>query len=278
MRRHLLAAALLFCIALPGMADSPGPPPTRATVVAVYDGDTLTLSTGDKVRLRGVNTPEIKPAEDYGIEARDAARDLLLNQEVILTYGPSESVRDGYGRLLASVHTADGRDLALHLLEQGLGHVFLIPPESLDATLLVNAQDTARAAGRGIWSTDRYRGDLHITSFHANAPGDDSQNINGEYLRISNVAPRPVDLAGYSLRDLSGKTWPLPSLIVPVGHTVKVHSGTGANQPDPDQQLEVYLGSSQPIWNNSRDRATIYDRYGQVVDAREHAPQSSPDR
>ena len=34
--------------------------------VSVYDGDTYTLADGNKIRLRGVNTPELKPAEDFG--------------------------------------------------------------------------------------------------------------------------------------------------------------------------------------------------------------------
>ena len=44
------------------------PPPKQAVVVAVYDGDTFTLDTGQKVRLRGVNTPELRPPEEYGLE------------------------------------------------------------------------------------------------------------------------------------------------------------------------------------------------------------------
>lgn len=266
-----MTALALFAVLGAALA---APAPERAYVVDVYDGDTLTLNTGDKVRLRGVNTPELRPAEDYGVEAREAAKDLVLQREVILTYGSVQ--RDGYDRLLASVTTVDGRDLAAHLLEQGLGHLFIIPPDELDLTLLTTAQNTAKAANRGVWSTDRYKGDLHITSFHANADGDDNTNINGEYLRVCNVSSRPVDLNGYTIRDISGRSWTFPQMIIPVGHTVKVHSGRGTHQSDPTEQLEIYLGSTRPIWSNTRDRATIYDRYGQVVDSRHHEPKNAP--
>ncbi|MFT4978506.1 MAG: endonuclease YncB(thermonuclease family) [Myxococcota bacterium] len=242
----------------------------------MYDGDTLTLSTGDKVRLRGVNTPELRPSEDYGIEAREAAKLLVLQREVLLGYG--SVTRDGYGRLLASVTTTAGEDLAATLLEQGLGHLFIIPPDELDVAMLTTAQNAAKAANRGVWSTDRYKGDLHITSFHANADGDDNNNINGEYLRVCNVSSRPVDLKGYTIADISGRSWELPSLIIPIGHTVKIHSGTGSHQADAADQLAVYLGSTRPIWSNTRDRATIYDRYGQVVDSRHHEPATAPRR
>ena len=45
-------------------------PPSHGRIISVYDGDTYTLSDGSKIRLRGVNTPELRPKEEFGIEAR----------------------------------------------------------------------------------------------------------------------------------------------------------------------------------------------------------------
>jgi micrococcal nuclease len=274
----LLATTLTLLLTVPTASATPPPPPAplEAIVVAVYDGDTVTLDTGDKVRLRWVNTPELKPAEDYGIEARDAAKELLLNKKIKLVYGQVQ--RDGYGRLIAGMRTMDGADLSEHLLELGYGHLFVIPPDDTDLTPLLKAQEKARAGGRGIWSDERYKGELHITSFHANANGDDRENPNGEYLRVCNVASRAIDLQGFKLTDISGETWVLPSIVLPPGNTVKLISGKGVNQADPSSQLEIYLQSDGPVWNNSRDRATLYDRFGKVVDAREHAPKHVTER
>jgi endonuclease YncB( thermonuclease family) len=254
--------------AAPAEAAPQTPGPATATVVSVYDGDTFTLATGDRVRLKGANTPELKPAEDYGVEAREATKAFVSGKTVELRYGPV--VRDGYGRLIAGVYV-DGQSLAEHLLELGLAHIFVIPPDATDQAPFIAAQERARQAHRGIWSTPRYAGDLHITSFHANADGDDRENVNGEYLRVCNVSAKPIDLAAYRIADINGNSWNLPSLVVPPGNTFKIHSGKGANQADPDQQLEVFLGSADPIWNNKMDRATIYDRYGRMVDTRDHA-------
>ena len=247
------------------------PPPSSARVTEVYDGDTVTLSTGDRVRLRWVNTPELRPPEAYGVEAREATRALVLNQEVSLILGAS--ARDGYGRLIAGIRTEEAA-LSIHLVQRGLAHVFVIPPDETDLQPLIEAQSQARNARRGIWSDPRYQGDLHITSFHANAPGDDNQNINGEYLRVCNISAEPLDIDGFRITDLHGNAWTFPQLIIPAGHTVKIHSGTGTNQLDPSNQLAIYLGSQRPIWNNSRDRATIQDRFGGVVDTRDHEVQS----
>ncbi len=258
---------LTAIVALAGDPVTEVPPPATASVASVYDGDTLTLSTGDKVRLRWVNTPELKPLEEYGVEARELTNTLVLQKSVTLLYGGT--TRDGYGRLLAGVEV-DGKNLSIALLERGLGHLFVIPPDTTDLAPFIAAQDKARAARRGIWSSERYQGAIHITSFHANADGDDRQNVNGEYLRLCNVSSEPLELAGYRIADISGRSWTFPAGVLPVGHTAKVHSGLGVNQIDPASQLEIYLGSRDPIWNNKVDRATIYDRYGRVVDTREH--------
>ncbi len=254
----------------PPKAQTGPPPPSSATVTSVYDGDTLTLSTGDRVRLKWVNTPELKPPEAYGVEAREAAKAFVSGKTITLLYG--ETVRDGYGRLLAGIEV-EGKSLTEHILELGLGHLFVIPPDETDLTAFIAAQERARKARRGLWSTPEFQGVLHMTSFHANANGDDRENVNGEYLRVCNVSAEAVDLTGYRIADISGNSFEFPKLLLPPGHTVKVHSGVGALQKDPSEQLAIYLGSAAPIWNNKQDRATIYDRFGRVVDAREHSVQ-----
>lgn len=252
-------------------------PPHEAVVASVYDGDTITLKTGDKVRLRWVNTPELKPAEAYGVEARAATEAFVLNRSVTLLLG-SDNPRDSYGRIVSGLETSEG-NLSLHLLELGLAHLFVIPPDDTDLRPFLEAQARARKARRGIWSTDRYQGALHITSFHANAAGDDRANVNGEYLRIANVSTDPVNLDGYRVTRSTGQSWALPAMTIPAGHTFKLHSGAGENQTNPAEQLTVYLGSAEPIWGNDGDRCTLYDRFGKVVDAREHTvanPDTTP--
>jgi endonuclease YncB( thermonuclease family) len=240
-----------------------------ARVTSVYDGDTFTLDTGEKVRLAAVNTPELSPLEPYAIEARDAAERFLGAAEVTLHLGATE--KDGYGRLVAGA-SVDGKQLSEHLVALGLAHLFLIPPiePGSDDGAILGAQAAAKKANRGIWSDNSFRGDLHITSFHANASGDDRENVNGEYLRVCNIASHPLNLEGYALTDASGNRWVLPAMTVPTGHTIRIHSGKGIHQADPKAQLAVYLGSATPIWNNSYDKATLYDRYGRIMDSRIH--------
>jgi endonuclease YncB( thermonuclease family) len=259
---------LLLPLLLVAAAPPAGPPPTHGVVKSVYDGDTLTLASGDKIRLKWANTPEMKPKEAYADEARTFTDRFVGGQDVQLGVNP-DSARDGYGRVLASVSTSSG-DLSLGLLENGLAHVYIIPPVDGDPAPYLAAQAKAKAARLGIWSTDNFQGALHITSFHANAPGDESLDPNLEYVRICNVAGEEVDLAGFVVTDREGQRFVLPAVKVPAGHTVKLLSGKGADQTDPAKQLEVHLGSAQPIWGNDWDQVTLFDPSGAVVDAKEH--------
>jgi len=265
-----LVAAPLLLWGLSSIAgtDPNAPAPPNGKVVKVYDGDTVTLASGDKVRLKWVNTPELRPMEEYAVEARDSAAKLVMGQTVELVYGPGGK-RDGYGRLVAGIRTEEA-DLSTHLVENGLAHVFIIPPDDLDPTQLLEAQERARKAKKGIWSLPDYQGALHITSFHANGKGDDRAFVNGEYLRVSNITNSAVNLGDYTIENLAGKRFNLPAVSLPAGHTVKIHSGKGTHKRDPTDQIAVYLGSELPLYDNKRDKVVIRTKDGKVVTERRH--------
>lgn len=264
---------LLLALFVANAQEQPLPIPAEARVVKVYDGDTVTLENGDKVRLRWVNTPEKRPPEPFWEEAKHVAERVVLNRTVkLLVVG--EDSRDGYGRIVAGLD--NGRDnLSIELLKEGYAHVFIIPPEPADMRPFLEAQELARSRLSGIWSTDRYQGALHITSFHADARGIDEQNVNGEYMRVCNVTANPVDVQGYVLTTLGGRRFELPHLVIPPGHTVMIHSGRGEHQRDPERQLSIYLGEGAPVWDNKHDKATILTPAGDVVDAVVHKVKSN---
>ena len=85
-------------------------------MVDVIDGDTIEVDGVGRVRLVGVDTPEIG---DCGYdEARDELADLVLGESVELVPGGVDD-RDRYDRLLRYVYV-DGRDAGLLLIEEGL--------------------------------------------------------------------------------------------------------------------------------------------------------------
>lgn len=247
------------------------PAPKRARVLKVYDGDTLTLEGDERVRVLYINTPEKR--EELGPEAGDFVRKLLLFREVELVYS-SDRQRDGYGRLLAEVYFK-GVSLEEHLLRNGFAHLFLIapgkPPPNFEK--LLAAQEEARVHKRGIWATDRYSGTLHITSYHANARGDDRTNLNGEYLRIANITTEDLNVGGYTMTSEHGRELVFPEFVIPAGYSFTLVTGPGENNDDVESgSLKLFWPSKYPIWKNSGDSATLRNVDGVVMDKVVHAP------
>jgi micrococcal nuclease len=115
------------------------------------DGDTLWLSGIGKVRLIGVDTPEVYgQAECYGHEASAfVERTVPLGSEVRYSLGVDE--RDRYGRALAYVWLSDGRFLNRLLVARGYAQPLTVPPNVEYEDLFVREARRARAAGRGLW-------------------------------------------------------------------------------------------------------------------------------
>jgi micrococcal nuclease len=94
--------------------------PQIAKVSRVIDGDTLQLSTGEEVRLIGVDTPETKhprkSVEYFGKEASAFTKHLVEGREVRLEFDVQR--RDKYKRTLAYVYIGE-RMLNAELLGQG---------------------------------------------------------------------------------------------------------------------------------------------------------------
>lgn len=128
-------------------------------VKSVYDGDTIILKNDDRVRLLGVNTPEIegrfRQDEPGGIAAKAWLQNQLKNGKVFLEYDKEK--HDHYQRLLAHLHLPDGKHINVGLIENGLATVSIIPPNLRHTKELVRAQRRAEKEGLGIWSMPQYQ-------------------------------------------------------------------------------------------------------------------------
>ncbi|KAL7536872.1 hypothetical protein ACHAXR_007454 [Thalassiosira sp. AJA248-18] len=75
----------------------------------VYDGDTLTLGdNGSRVRLLGIDTPEIKEKQPFALEAKEYTKKYCHEKDIWLTFAETggmenEKNKDHYGRLLAFI-------------------------------------------------------------------------------------------------------------------------------------------------------------------------------
>lgn len=97
-------------------------------VTDVYDGDSLTAEIAlwpgqyvqAKVRIRGIDAPEIRGKceveRQKARQARDFLKQAILGQKIML----SDVVREKYGRILASVSKADGGSVSKMMADEGL--------------------------------------------------------------------------------------------------------------------------------------------------------------
>jgi micrococcal nuclease len=122
-------------------------------VEGVIDGDTLVLASGARVRILGIDAPEMErdgqPADFLAHKAKAALSDLTLRRQVALEY--DRLGYDKYGRLLAYLFLPDHTLVNAELVRQGLARVYFIAPNMRYREVLLAAQQEAIEAQRGIW-------------------------------------------------------------------------------------------------------------------------------
>ena len=98
-------------------------------------------------------------------------------------------------------------------------------------------------------------------SVMADAPGNDHQNPNGEYVTIESIASESLAISGWQLCDRANHCFRFPDgAVLEAGGRIVIHTGTG--QPD---GIRYYMGRRQAVWNNDGDTATLFDGSGTIV-------------
>lgn len=242
---------------------------TLASVVSVTDGDTLTVEingANERVRLIGINAPEA--GECFAAEATAQLRNLTVGTTVRLVI--DQTNRDDFGRLLRYVFVEDADRGTVFVNEVLVSGGFAIAnryaPDTARADDLDAAQTTAQEAERGLWSPGACGPpalvDLVISEVHADAPGDDNDNKNGEWVTIRSRSGA-ADLTGFVLKDETAShryTFP-DGFVLSEGASVRVFTGCGSNS-----ETNLYwCNPGSAVWNNSGDTAFLLDSNGNLV-------------
>ncbi len=137
------------------------------TVVRVVDGDTFELNDKSKVRLLGIDTPEvydsqkldrdaessgqdIKTIKKLGKIASDYVRGIAEGKRVRLERDPKNDDKDKYGRLLRYVYLEDGTCINAKIIKDGYAQVY----DKFEITKIDEfrkLQKEARENNRGLW-------------------------------------------------------------------------------------------------------------------------------
>jgi len=235
-----------------------------ATVVSITDGDTLEVSlrdgTRDTLRLIGINTPE--SGECWADEAALALQTLVpVGTDIGLTVDVSD--RDQFDRLLRYLWVGS-MSVNEELMRRGAGISRRYPPDTGMADRFESAQSSAKAASLGLWAPDACGpaadADLRIVELVADAPGNDNENLSGEWVEVRNLGANLVDMSGWGVKDESAShrfAFPAGFTLAP-GESVTVYTGCGD-----DFGTDLYwcaVGSA--VWNNDGDTAFLTDPNG----------------
>jgi len=120
----------------------------------VIDGDTFEIEGGIKVRLIGIDTPEMKnknkTTDCFAIEAKKKIESLISGKEVILEKDVSET--DKYGRLLRYVYLGD-KMINETLVKEGYAKISTFPPDVKFKDVFLASERQARETQAGLWQS-----------------------------------------------------------------------------------------------------------------------------
>jgi hypothetical protein len=103
---------------------------------------------------------------------------------------------------------------------------------------------------------------ISICDTQIDAPDDDNENLNREWIKICNSGTADVDLSGWALMNNAGAFYEFPDgFILRAGSFVFVYTGSGE-----DTETALYWGRPVEGWNNEEDVVTLQDSDGLTID------------
>lgn len=149
---NLLSKALILLIASLIILASSQSKPSKdefITVVRVIDGDTIEISTGEKIRYIGIDAPEDTTKKQcFGVESTKKNIELVLNKEIRIEKDKSD--KDRYGRLLRYVYVGD-QFINKILVNEGYAKSKSYPPDTRYQEAFDNAELYAKNNNLGLW-------------------------------------------------------------------------------------------------------------------------------
>jgi len=236
----------------------------------VSDGDSVRASSteGDlEIRLIGINAPE--QDECFGDRSTAILEELLTEASSVQIH-PWPPELDDFGRELGFL-VADGQFVNLALIEQG-AVVARAQSDHEFAQDFEDAESIASDAGRGLWARDACGepsdAQLVFVDAVADAPGNDQENPNGEWVEIENIGPTETSLNGWSLRDESTRhRYEFPDVSIAAGQRIRIFTGCGDDRPGGATGELFWCDPEPPVWNNGGDTAFLLDVGGAIADS-----------
>lgn len=263
-------------------------------LISITDGDTMDVrlpdGTVETIRLLGVDTPETSvrqvTPDEWGMEDTTHSRDWLANwgdrstnyaeerlsREIYIQTDLEADRRGYYGRLLVYAYQSESSETSFNyrLLDNGYARYY--SSEFSKQSAFQSAESQAQRSDIGVWGytapdtpteTQSNSGfaNLVVDGVHADADGNDHDNLNDEYIVLKNNGDSSLDIGGWTISDSADHTYTIPSgFTLDAGETVTIYTGSGSNSDS-----ELYWDSSSAVWNNGGDTITVSTEGGETV-------------
>lgn len=122
----------------------------KVVITSCYDGDTCTSSTGEKIRLACIDTPELRGKRADPVpakEARDYLRELVVGRKVTIR----RITTDRYGRTVAELFNNRGNVNQL-MVKSGQAFAYRKYLRQCDIQKYLFLESEAQLNGSGVWS------------------------------------------------------------------------------------------------------------------------------
>jgi len=272
-QRGWLATVVAFLVvassAIVFTAPEAGATTTTAEVVAVRDGDSVTMKVPGRgtigVHLIGINAPLGSCTAD---KAKAKMEDLLHPGDIVKVKGNLNAPVDSYGEIHLRVFTTSGKEAVKPLLKKGLG---VAMPDS-DATNWANThfrkwEQVGQEAGRNLWKSNKcgngpnQAADLRLRVMW-DADGPDDSTLSGEWVEVINDGSIAVNLGGWRLADATDSTdhtyW-FPSTTLNPGQRLRIVGGSGSGHWGNTNQLFGQVGDGAYLFDPDSDIRAYFE-------------------
>jgi endonuclease YncB( thermonuclease family) len=243
-----------------------------ATLASVTSGDTIEVFIDGslyEVAYIGINAPDMTGA--LGEFSRSANFKEVLGKELLLIKDVTDT--DDSGKLLRYV-IADDLFINLFLLSEGYAVVEIIEPDIECGRVFREAEEGARADGKGIWvsvtptvvsSSPEQTEDLALsasieitTIFYQGVAGDKQPD---EYVEIINNGSAVIQLQGWFLENSANNVFHFTPYKIEPGEKCRIYT----NEFHPETCGFSFYETGSAIWNDSNDCAYLRDQNGNLV-------------
>jgi endonuclease YncB( thermonuclease family) len=231
-------------------------------ITKVIDGDTIITKDGKHIRYIGINAPEV--GQPFASEAAMLNKQLVLGKKVRVTFDSQN--KDKYGRVLGYVFS--GKTLVnVEIVRNGLAFSEPIAPNISYQKEILQAEQLAKSRCTGVWQSycqGGMKNCVKIAAIHFDAVGNDTANLNDEWVLLQNTCEQKIALYGWIIKDSSAShTYTFGNSNLASHASLKLHSGCGSSSA-----ADLYwqcTKNAYAIWNNEGDEAMLFDSHGELL-------------